>query len=228
MMAKFYPAGLLGLGLTALLASFMSGMAGNITAFNTVFTYDLYGAYLVKEKSDRHYLWVGRIITILGVLLSVGTAYWAGSDKSIMDFTQTIFGFVNAPLLAIFLMGMFSRRTTPWGGFWGLITGVMAAVVLWAGSHFHHTLLPHSSFLKFNSPQAGNFWRAFWAFACGLTATWLVSLATQKKSEESMVGLVYQLTPKSYQDATQPLWKRPAFLGVVILIAAAVLNFLFW
>ncbi|NNM89230.1 MAG: sodium:solute symporter family protein [Phycisphaerae bacterium] len=228
MMAKFYPAGLLGLGLTALLASFMSGMAGNITAFNTVFTYDIYGAYLAKDKSDRHYLWVGRIITVLGVILSVGTAYWAGSDKSIMDFTQTIFGFVNAPLLAIFLMGMFSRRTTPWGGFWGLVTGVLAAVGLWMCSHFQHTLFPHSDFLKFNSPQAGNFWRAFWAFACGLAATWLVSRATAKKPQEGMVGLVYQLTPKPQEDPALPFWKRPVFLGIVILIATAILNFLFW
>ncbi len=228
MMGKFYPAGLLGLGLTALLASFMSGMAGNITAFNTVFTYDIYGAYLVKDKSDRHYLWVGRIITVLGVILSVGTAYWAGSDKSIMDFTQTIFGFVNAPLLAIFLMGMFSRRTTPWGGFWGLIAGVLAAVGLWICSHFQQTLFPHSDFLKFNSPQAGNFWRAFWAFACGLATTWLVSRATAKKPQEAMVGLVYQLTPKPAEDPALPLWKRPVFLGIVILIATAILNYLFW
>ena len=115
LMGHFYPAGMLGLGLTALLASFMSGMAGNTTAFNTVFTYDLYQAYLVKNRDDKHYLNVGRVATVAGVLISVGTAYLAASAPSIMDFTQTVFGFVNAPLLGTFLFGMFWKRTTPWG-----------------------------------------------------------------------------------------------------------------
>lgn len=215
LMGHFYPAGMLGLGLTALLASFMSGMAGNTTAFNTVFTYDLYQAYLVKNRDDRHYLMVGRVVTVVGVLVSIGTAYAAAEAKSIMDYMQTVFGFVNAPLLGILLLGMFWKRSTPWGGFWGLIAGIAAAVI--------HFILSHESTL-----QNANFWRALIAFGVGAAVTLLVSAFTRPKPEKELVGLVYSETPKPAPDPTLPWYERPVVLGIIVLILAIIVNLFFW
>ncbi len=220
LMAHYYPAGMLGLGLTALLASFMSGMAGNVTAFNTVFTYDLYSSYIKPDMPDEHYLKIGRLVTVVGVIVSVVTAFLAAGAPSIMDYMQTVFGFVNAPLLATFLFGMFWKRTTPWGGFWGLIAGMLAALT--------HYLLTIDHVLHFSTDQSGNFWRAFVAFAVGAIVTYLVSLVTQPLPDEKMRGLVYQLTPKPESDSHLSWWRRPVVLGVLILIFALVVNILFW
>ena len=220
MMAHYYPSGMLGLGLTALLASFMSGMAGNVTAFNTVFTYDLYGAYIAKDKPDAHYLMVGRVVTVAGVLISVATAYLAQQDRSIMDFTQTVFGFVNAPLLAAFLLGMFSKRTTPWGGFWGLIAGISAAVVHWLADTHH--------ILHYSTAQAGNFWRACVAFGVAAAVTYLISLFTKPLPDEKMVGLVYQLTPKPAPNPNEPWYEKPMILSAIILVITVIVNLFFW
>lgn len=129
LIAHYYPSGLLGVGITALMASFMSGMAGNVTAFNTVFTYDIYQSYFVKNKSDHHYLVVGKMITVVGILLSILTAYIARSFNNINDFLQLVFSFVNGPLFATFLLGMFWKRTTGHGAFWGLVAGTVAAAI---------------------------------------------------------------------------------------------------
>lgn len=215
LMGHFYPAGMLGLGLTALLASFMSGMAGNTTAFNTVFTYDLYQAYLVKNRDDHHYLVVGRIMTVVGILVAIATAYAAAHAKSIMDYMQTVFGFVNAPLLGILLLGMFWKRSTPWGGFWGLVAGIAAAVV--------HFILSNESTL-----QNANFWRAAIAFGVGAAATFLVSMVTRPKPEKELVGLVYSETPKPAPDPNLPWYERPVVLGILVLILAIIVNLLFW
>jgi len=129
MLAHYFPSGLLGLGLTALMASFMSGMAGNVTAFNTVFTYDIYQSYIAPKRSDAHYLWVGRVTTVVGILISIGAAYLAASFNNIMDMLQLVFGFVNAPLFATFLLGMFWKRSTGHGAFFGLLAGTLAAAI---------------------------------------------------------------------------------------------------
>ena len=129
MLMYYFPTGLLGLGLTALLASFMSGMAGNVTAFNTVFTYDIYQSYVHPGASDRHYLWVGRIATVGGIALSIAAAYAATRFNNIMDMLQFVFGFVNAPLFATFLLGMFWKRATGNGAFFGLLAGTLAAAI---------------------------------------------------------------------------------------------------
>lgn len=220
LMGHYYPPGMLGLGLTALLASFMSGMAGNTTAFNTVFTFDLYQAYIAKSKPDSHYLIVGRIATVAGVLISVGTAYLAKSAPSIMDFTQTVFGFVNAPLLGTFLFGMFWKRTTPWGGFYGLIVGILAAVV-------HFELTAHGV-LHYSTDQAGNFWRAFVAFSVGALATYVVSLFTVPKPAAELVGLVYSETPRPESDKHLPWYQRPLIFGLIVLALAFVTNLFIW
>jgi SSS family solute:Na+ symporter len=229
---RYCPTGLLGLALTALLASFMSGMAGNVTAFNTVWTYDLYQAYIAPDKSDEHYAWMGRAITVVGILLSIGAAYFASMWTNAMDIIQLVFAFVNAPLFATFLLGMFWSRTTGTGAFVGLILGTAASALFHSctisqgnlpgvkGGYLHVVqVLP--------SDMAQNFWLASFAFIVCFVVTVVVSLATSRtKSDEELKGLVYSLTPK--QQVDQAWYARPGFIGVVLLIACAILNWLFW
>lgn len=175
-MARYLPNGVLGLGLTALLAAFMSGMAGNVTAFNTVWTYDIYRSYIKRDASDNHYLRMGRIVTVVGIVLSVGTAYIASDFTSIMDYVQALFSIFNAPLLATFLLGMFWKRTTPWGGFWGLVVGTVCSIVLWVGEQFFHLL-------SFGSSEGSSMWRALIAWTVCFVVTIVVSLFTKRQPE---------------------------------------------
>jgi solute:Na+ symporter, SSS family len=226
---KYCPSGLLGLALTALLASFMSGMAGNVTAFNTVWTYDLYQAYLAKDRSDEHYLWMGRAVTVVGILLSIGCAYFARMYNNAMDIIQLVFGFVNAPLFATFLLGMFWARTTGTGAFLGLLGGISTSAVVhgltvaegkggWLGTHVY----------SFSSTMAQNFWLASFAFLVCFGLTLGISLATSRtKSDAELKGLVYSLTPK-LKDDEQHWLLRPAVLGVILLLGCVVLNLIFW
>lgn len=232
MLAHYFPTGMLGLGLAALLASFMSGMAGNVTAFNTVWTYDIYQAYLKPDATDRHYLNVGRFATVFGIAFSVGAAYLASHFNNIMDMLQLLFAFINAPLFATFLLGMFWKRATGHGAFVGLIAGTLAAAL-------HHGLsLPGNSMVgikggwlevmtRYPSEMAQNFWTAIIAFTAGFTVTVLVSLATRPRADRELEGLVYSLTqrPRSVGEAW---YAKPATLGVIVLAATAVLNLLFW
>src|ERR1051325_6039140 len=170
LMAQFYPSGMLGVGLTALMASFMSGMAGNVTAFNTVFTYDIYQSYILPGQSDHHYLTVGRMTTVIGTLLSIGTAYLAASYKNIMDFLQLVFGFVNAPLFATFLLGMFWKHATPNGAFFGLLGGTGAAALTWLLTVAEGKGGLLAVLHTFPSTMAQNFWIAIFAWSgCFLT-----------------------------------------------------------
>ena len=234
MLGHYLPSGLLGLGLTALMASFMSGMAGNVTAFNTVWTYDIYQSYLKPGQSDKHYLRMGHAATVFGILLSVAAAYATTKFNNIMDMLQLVFAFVNAPLFATFLLGMFWRRTTGHGAFFGLLTGTLSAAI-------HHGLtLPQGAsvglkggFLgtvlhTYPSEMAQNFWTAIFAWSACFLATIAISLLTARtKPDEELKGLVYSLTPK--QQDTQLAWlKRPATLGVIVLGATLVLNLIFW
>jgi solute:Na+ symporter, SSS family len=227
LMAQFYPSGMLGVGLTALMASFMSGMAGNVTAFNTVWTYDIYQSYIHKNASDSHYLMVGRITTVVGVLLSVATAYLAQHFNNIMDFLQLVFGFVNAPLFATFLLGMFWRRSTGHGAFAGLVTGTATAALT------HGLTIAESKggwlgvVTTFPSTMAQNFWIAIWAWTACFAVTILVSLATRPKVDFELKGLVFGLTEMP-KDEGEPWYRRPAPLAVVVAIICVLLNFLFW
>ena len=219
-MAHYFPSGILGLGLTALLAAFMSGMAGNVTAFNTVWTYDIYRSYIKGDAPDRHYLWMGRIITVVGIILSVGTAYLAGGFNSIMDYVQVLFSVVNAPLLATFLLGMFWRRTTPWGGFIGLLIGTLSSLFLWAGEQFLHLF-------SFGSSEGSSMWRALIAFIICFVVTIVVSLFTKPKPDAELKGLVYSLTPKA--EVVETVWyKRPVVLAGAALVILIVLNIIFF
>ena len=232
MLVHYFPTGILGLGLTALLASFMSGMAGNVTAFNTVWTYDIYQAYLHKGASDEHYLWMGRMATIWGIALSIAAAYAATRFNNIMDFLQLVFAFVNAPLFATFLLGMFWKRTTGHAAFAGLLSGTAAAAV-------HQGLtLPVGSVAGikggwlatvhvYPSEMAQNFWTAIWAWSVCFVVTILISLMTRPRKEEELTGLVYSLTKRS-SDGHLPWYQRPVVLGVVVLGLALILNVIFW
>lgn len=219
MLGKFYPSGMLGLGLTAMLASFMSGMAGNITAFNTVFTYDIYKNYFANDKSDDHYIFMGRLATAVGILVSIATAYFVMNAKSIMDYMQSIFSFFNAPVFATFLLGMFWKRATPTGGFIGLVCGVVAAAV-----QFYMT---ESHMLTYSSAMAANFWRASIAWVVCFVVTILVSFVTKPKPEEELQGLVWGMGP--VEDSVAVQWyKRPAVLAVIVSVATLAFNLLFW
>lgn len=232
MLVHYFPSGMLGLGLTALLASFMSGMAGNTTAFNTVWTYDLYEGYINKGASDHHLLWMGRFATVFGVALSVGAAYVAASFNNIMDLLQLVFAFVNAPLFATFALGMFWRRSTGHGAFFGLISGILAAAA-------HHGLtLPAGSspgvkggFLgvvaTYPSELGQTFWTAIFAFSTCFVVTILVSLVTKARKPEELKGLVYSLTDKP-EEAHLPWYKRPWALAIVVLGLTVMLNIIFF
>jgi SSS family solute:Na+ symporter len=234
MLAHYLPSGLLGLGLTALMASFMSGMAGNVTAFNTVWTYDIYQSYIRPGQTDRHYLRMGHTATVFGILFSVAAAYATTRFNNIMDMLQLVFAFVNAPLFATFLLGMFWRRATGHGAFFGLLTGTAAAAI-------HHGLtLPHGAvpglkgaFLgttlhTYPSEMAQNFWTAIVAWTSCFVATIVISLLTARnKSDDDLKGLVYALTPR-LTEGHLPWYKRPAALGSAVLGCVVVLNIIFW
>ena len=230
---KYCPAGLLGLALTALLASFMSGMAGNVTAFNTVWTYDLYQAYFAPGRSDKHYFWAGKVTTIAGILLSIAAAYFASRYNNAMDIIQLVFGFVNAPLFATFLLGMFWKRTTGTGAFLGLFGGIASSAlfhaVTTAGTNAPGVKGGYLTVLQtFPSEMAQNFWLAGFAFTVCFVLTLTISLATKSgKTDEELTGLVYSLTPK-IKSTDLPFYAQPGVVGVVLLICCAVLNFIFW
>jgi len=226
LMAKFYPAGILGVGLTGLMASFMSGMAGNVTAFNTVFTYDIYQSYIRKGAPDRHYLTVGRMTTIVGVALSIGAAYLAQYYNNIMDLLQFVFGFVNAPLFATFLLGMFWKRATANGAFFGLVTGTVAAALTWGLTVAEGKGGVFGQVHTFPSVMAQNFWIAIVAFTSCFLVTVLVSTVTRKRKESELEGLVYGLT-KIPHDENARWFERPVVLAVFVLVLAVILNIWF-
>jgi len=227
LLQKLYPNGILGVGITALIASFMSGMAGNVTAFNTVWTFDIYQAHIKKNASEQHYLYVGKATTVIGILASIGTAYVAKGYNSIMDLLQLVFSFVNAPLFATFALGMFWKRTTANGAFWGLIAGTSAAAL----THGLTTAEGKGGWLTelhhFYSGTSQAFNIAWIAFLVCLVVTATVSLVTKPRKEEELVGLVYSLTPKQ-KDHTKVWYKNPLWLGLAVFITTIILNIIFY
>ena len=227
LISHYYPSGLLGVGITALIASFMSGMAGNVTAFNTVFTYDIYQAYFVKKQSDRHYLIVGKLVTFFGILLSIFTAYIAASYNNINDFLQLVFSFVNGPLFATFLLGMFWKRTTGHGAFWGLVAGTLAAAVT------HGLTLAEgkggwiSPMFEISSGMGQAFIVASFSWIANFFTTIVVSLLTKPKPDVELRGLVYSLTEKVYADEKK-WYLRAGPLSIVLLIITIALNIIFF
>ncbi len=226
LMSQFYPSGMLGVGLTALMASFMSGMAGNVTAFNTVFTFDIYQSYIRKNQPDAHYLMVGKMTTIVGTLLSVGTAYLAAQFNNIMDFLQLIFSFVNAPLFATFLLGMFWKRTTGNGAFTGLLAGTGAAMATHGLTVAENKGGWIADLHHFPSTMAQNFWIAIIAWSTCFLVTTLVSFTSAPKTNKELEGLVYGLTHVP-RDRNTPWYERPVTLAVIVGLCLVILNLAF-
>jgi SSS family solute:Na+ symporter len=212
-MVYYFPTGMLGFGLTALLAAFMSGMAGNVTAFNTVWTYDIYKPYINRNATDRHYLNMGRIATVVGVLLSIVTAYLARGFPTIMNYVQVLHGMFLAPLFGTFLLGMFWRRTTGWGGFTGLVAGTGYGLITYL--------------ITLDSGLGASMARAFWAWIVCLAVTIAVSLVTQPKPDDELRGIVWGLTEQ--KEAKEEVWyKKPWVLAVTVLAITVALNIYFW
>jgi len=232
MLVKLFPTGMLGLGLTALIASFMSGMAGNVTAFNTVWTYDIYQAHIKKQGTDEHYLWMGRAATVGGIALSVAAAYVAGAFNNIMELLQLVFAFVNAPLFATFALGMFWKRSTGHGAFWGLVAGTVAPAIH-HGISLANGATPgvkggfFGAYLSYPSEMAQTFWTAIAAFTTCFVVTIVVSLATRARPETELEGLVYSLTPRPVDDV-KAWYQKPSVFAVAVMLAMVTLNVIFY
>jgi SSS family solute:Na+ symporter len=224
LISKWLPTGMLGVAITGLLAAFMAGVAANVTAFNTVVSYDLWQAYVRKDEPDEYYVRFGRIATVIGIVIAVGTAFIAAGYNSMMDYIQALFSFFNAPLFATFIIAMFWRRATPWAGFWGLLSGTAAAVAV----HFLHSRGP----LDLGSPLAADFWGATAAFVVDAVVMVAVSLMTKPKPEEELRGLVWGLTPHedrtAQEDPAERVWyRRPAVLATLALVLTFAMYLIF-
>jgi len=227
MLARYCGPGLLGLGITALIAGFMSGMAGNVSAFSTVWTYDIYGALINKKATDVQSVRMGRWSTILGVLISIGTAYLVMQFLSIMDYVQALFSFFIAPLFGTVILGMLWKRTTSAGGFWGLLVGTVSSVGMWAWVKLDPSALRFVALSSNAHDMAENMYRGLWSWIVCVVVTVVVSLMTEPKPESELAGLVYGVTaiPSEEQVA---IYKRPAFWAVGVAIVFVALNIIFW
>jgi SSS family solute:Na+ symporter len=216
---------MLGIAVTGLLAAFMAGVAANVTSFNTVVTYDLIQSYFVKDRDPQYYLRAGRFVTIAGVLISVATAFIAKGYSNIMNYIQTLFSIFNAPLFATFIIAMFWRRATAWGGFWSLVAGTAAAYAV-------NRMDAYNFIFDFGSPLSASFWQAIIAFLACAVVLVVVSLFTKPKPEEELRGLVWGLVrepdPDIVEDPRDKLWWRsPALLGTGVIVLLIVFNIIF-
>jgi SSS family solute:Na+ symporter len=227
MLARYCGPGLLGLGITALIAGFMSGMAGNVSAFTTVWTYDIYRAFLNKNAGDKHYVSMGRWCTIVGVVISIGTAYLVMNFKSIMDYVQALFSFFIAPLFATVLLGMLWRRASPAGGFWGLLAGTGSSVGMWAWVKMDPAALRYVAMSPYAKDMAENMYRALWSCLICALVTVAVSLVTKPKPEGELKGLVYGATEIPAENYVTVL-HRPWFWAVVVASVFLVLQIVYW
>ncbi|MBI4890829.1 MAG: sodium:solute symporter family protein [Acidobacteria bacterium] len=227
MLARYCGPGLLGLGITALIAGFMSGMAGNVSAFATVWTYDIYRAFMKKDATDAHYVAMGRWCTILGVLVSIGTAYLVMEFKSIMDYVQALFSFFIAPLFGTVLLGMLWKRATPQGGFWGLLTGTLSSIAMWAWVKADPTALKYIAISSNAKDMAENMYRALWSWLVCFFVTVIVSLMTKPKPDSELQGLVYGCTEVPHEHGLA-MWQRPGFWASVVGVVFVILQIVFW
>jgi solute:Na+ symporter, SSS family len=227
MLARYCGPGLLGLGVTALIAGFMSGMAGNVSAFATVWTYDIYRAMIRKDASDSHYVAMGRWCTVIGVGVSVGTSYLVRHSPSIMDYVQELFSFFIAPLFGTVLLGMMWKRATSAGGFWGLAAGTGTAVALWQWVRVDPSAIQYVAFSPHAKDMAVNMFRALWAWVACVSVTVLVSLVTKPRPASELVGLVYGYT-NIPSEGHMPVYQRPIFWAGVVAVVFVILNIIFW
>jgi SSS family solute:Na+ symporter len=227
MLARYCGPGLLGLGVTALIAGFMSGMAGNVSAFATVWTYDIYQPYIRKSETDAHYVKMGRWCTIIGVILSIATAYFVTQFKSIMDYMQALVSFFIAPLFGTVILGMLWRRATPKAGFWGLLAGTVSSVAMYALVKVDPSYLSIIALSSHAKDMAENLYRALWSWLICVIVTVVVSLFTTPKPADQLKDLVYGYT-KMPSDKDLPLYKRPIFWGAGVAIFFFILQWIFW
>jgi len=227
MLARYCGPGLLGLGITALIAGFMSGMAGNVSAFTTVWTYDIYRPLINSKGTDHHYVNMGRWTTIIGVLISVGTAYLVMQFASIMDYVQALFSFFIAPLFGTVLLGMLWKRATGAGGFWGLLCGTLSSISMWAWVKVDPTALRYVALSPHAKALAQDMYQALWSFIVCVTVTVLVSYATKPRPARELAGLVYGETDvPSVGDV--PFYEKPLFWAAVVIVIFFILNIIFW
>jgi SSS family solute:Na+ symporter len=228
MLVRYCGPGLLGMGVTALIAGFMSGMAGNVSAFSTVWTYDIYGAFLNKKATDKHYVAMGRWCTLIGVLVSVGTAYLVQHAASIMDYVQALFSFFIAPLFGTVILGMLWKRATKAGGFWGLLAGTGTSIGLWLFVQHDPSNLRFVAFSRDANPgMAENIYRALWAWTVCVLVTIVVSYATKPKPVAELDGLVYGISPLP-EEHDDHWWQKPIVWASAVAVVFVVLNIIFW
>ena len=227
MLARYCGPGLLGLGITALIAGFMSGMAGNVSAFTTVWTYDIYRALINKDGSDQHYVSMGRWSTIVGVIISVGTAYLVMDFKSIMDYVQALFSFFIAPLFGTVILGMLWKRATPAGGFLGLLAGTLSSIGMWAWVKVDPSALRYVALSAHARDMAENMYRALWSWVVCVLVTIAVSMLTKPKPDSELKGLVYGVTDIP-SESYVTVFHRPWFWASVVAVLFLVVNVVFW
>jgi SSS family solute:Na+ symporter len=228
MLIRYCGPGLLGLGITALVAGFMSGMAGNVSAFSTVWTYDIYGAFMNKRASDQHYVAMGRWSTIIGMVVSIATAYLVADAASIMDYVQALFSFFIAPLFGTVILGMLWKRATNAGGFWGLLVGTASSIGMFVYTSFGGSAALSRIALSSDArPMAETLYRALWSWIICVVVTVIVSYMTTPKPEAELAGLVYGATPIPDDGATS-LWQKPIFWAIVVITVFFILNIIFW
>jgi solute:Na+ symporter, SSS family len=227
MLARYCGPGLLGLGITALIAGFMSGMAGNVSAFTTVWTYDIYRAFIKKDGSDKHYVSMGRWSTIVGVIISVGTAYLVMDFKSIMDYVQALFSFFIAPLYGTVILGMLWKRATAAGGFWGLLAGTLSSIGMWAWVKVDPSALRYVALSPHARDMAENMYRALWSWLVCVLVTIVVSLITKPKPDSELKGLVYGVT-EIPSESYVTVFHRPWFWAAVVGVLFVAVNIVFW
>jgi SSS family solute:Na+ symporter len=227
MMKHYLGPGLLGLGVTALVAGFMAGMAGNVSAFATVWTYDLYRPFIRKTAPDAHYVSMGRWCTMIGLVISIGAAYLVMGFASIMDYVQALFGFFIAPLFGTVLLGMLWKRATPLGGFLGLLAGTVSSVSMFLCMKFAPSTIAIFALSANAKGLAQDMYQALWSCLICIVVTFLVSMATQPKPDAELAGLVYSLTPKAKEEHVA-WYARPFFWGMVSLAALLILQWRFW
>jgi SSS family solute:Na+ symporter len=227
MLVRYCGPGLLGLGVTALIAGFMSGMAGNVSAFSTVWTYDLYGAFINKRASDKHYVAMGRWCTFVGVLISVGTAYLVQHAASIMDYVQGLFSFFIAPLFGTVILGMLWKRTTKAGGFWGLLAGTCTAIGLWGWVRVDHAALRYVALSPDAKTMAEDMYRALWSWLVCVIVTVVVSYLTKPRPVAELAGLVYGASPIP-EEHDDHWYQKPIVWACVVFVVFLALNIIFW
>ncbi len=227
MLARYCGPGLLGLGVTALVAGFMSGMAGNVTAFTTVWTYDIYKPFIRKDAADSHYVSMGRWCSLLGVFVSIGTAYLVMNFSSIIVYAQAVFVFFIVPMFGTVILGMLWKRTTPAAGFWGLLAGILTSFALWAWVKIDPSALRHVAFSEHAKDMAENIYRAMWTLIVNVVVTVVVSLFTKPKPESELKGLVYGLTEVA-PEGHFPFFRRPITWAAAVAVGFVLLNIIFW